>query len=226
MKREFFGKAAVLLAAVAILAAPEARASLIFDLGVGNSDISGHTGPYAQVDVSLTSSTEATITFTSLTAGGNIYLLGDSGVVGVNVNGTYTLGPVSESNAGTGYTPSYKENAPGSEDGFGSFNLSLNNNDGNGDAADTISFTITDTSGTWASASDVLAANGSGYEAAAHIFVTASPADASAGALVTGYAGGNGVVVVPEPTTMIAGALLLLPFGASTLRMFRKNRVA
>jgi len=33
-------------------------------------------------------------------------------------------------------------------------------------------------------------------------------------------------VVVPEPTTMIAGALLLLPFGASTLRFVRKNRVA
>src|ERR1039458_4069384 len=31
---------------------------------------------------------------------------------------------------------------------------------------------------------------------------------------------------VPEPTTMIAGALLLLPFGASTIRKFRKNRTA
>jgi hypothetical protein len=31
---------------------------------------------------------------------------------------------------------------------------------------------------------------------------------------------------VPEPTTMIAGALLLLPFGASTLRIVRKNRAA
>jgi hypothetical protein len=31
---------------------------------------------------------------------------------------------------------------------------------------------------------------------------------------------------VPEPTTMIAGALLLLPFGASTLRVLRKNRAA
>jgi hypothetical protein len=28
---------------------------------------------------------------------------------------------------------------------------------------------------------------------------------------------------VPEPTTMIAGALLLLPFGASTLRMLRRR---
>jgi hypothetical protein len=31
---------------------------------------------------------------------------------------------------------------------------------------------------------------------------------------------------VPEPTTMIAGALLLLPFGASTMRTLRRNRKA
>jgi len=34
------------------------------------------------------------------------------------------------------------------------------------------------------------------------------------------------VVAVPEPTTIIAGALLLLPFGASTLRILRRNRMA
>jgi len=34
------------------------------------------------------------------------------------------------------------------------------------------------------------------------------------------------IVAVPEPTTVIAGALLLLPFGASTLRVLRKNRMA
>jgi hypothetical protein len=34
----------------------------------------------------------------------------------------------------------------------------------------------------------------------------------------------SGFSAVPEPTTMIAGALLLLPFGASTLRVLRKNR--
>lgn len=37
---------------------------------------------------------------------------------------------------------------------------------------------------------------------------------------------GGTVAVVPEPTTMIAGALLLLPFGASTLRALRRNRAA
>jgi hypothetical protein len=34
------------------------------------------------------------------------------------------------------------------------------------------------------------------------------------------------LVAVPEPTTMIAGMLLLLPFGASTLRMLRRRQVA
>jgi hypothetical protein len=34
------------------------------------------------------------------------------------------------------------------------------------------------------------------------------------------------ILAVPEPTTMVAGALLLLPFGASTLRLLRKNRTA
>jgi hypothetical protein len=31
--------------------------------------------------------------------------------------------------------------------------------------------------------------------------------------------------VVPEPSTVVAGALLLLPFGVSTLRILRKNKV-
>jgi len=35
-----------------------------------------------------------------------------------------------------------------------------------------------------------------------------------------------GITPLPEPTTLIAGALLLLPFGASTVRFMRKNRQA
>ena len=34
------------------------------------------------------------------------------------------------------------------------------------------------------------------------------------------------ITPVPEPSTMIAGALLLLPFGASAIRLLRKHRVA
>lgn len=47
----------------------------------------------------------------------------------------------------------------------------------------------------------------------------------------TQYTQANGnatisLVAVPEPTTVIAGALLLLPFGASTIRVLRRNRAA
>jgi hypothetical protein len=42
----------------------------------------------------------------------------------------------------------------------------------------------------------------------------------------SGLTGPFYVSAVPEPTTMIAGALLLLPFGASTLRVLRRNRAA
>jgi hypothetical protein len=44
--------------------------------------------------------------------------------------------------------------------------------------------------------------------------------DANSG---NGFVGLANVTVVPEPTTMIAGALLLLPFGASSLRVLRRR---
>jgi hypothetical protein len=44
------------------------------------------------------------------------------------------------------------------------------------------------------------------------------------GAVIDGFAANATILApVPEPATMIAGALLLLPFGASTLRFFRKH---
>jgi hypothetical protein len=42
----------------------------------------------------------------------------------------------------------------------------------------------------------------------------------------TAFINNVNVSAVPEPTTMVAGALLLLPFGMSTLRMLRKSRTA
>jgi hypothetical protein len=41
-----------------------------------------------------------------------------------------------------------------------------------------------------------------------------------------GTAAQDQLVIVPEPTTVVAGALLLLPLGASTLRVLRRNRIA
>jgi hypothetical protein len=48
----------------------------------------------------------------------------------------------------------------------------------------------------------------------------------STATLIDGSSPVVSILAVPEPTTMIAGALLLLPFGASTLRFVRKSRQA
>jgi MYXO-CTERM domain-containing protein len=194
---------------------------LSFDLTAGNSAISGFTGPYASVTVDLTSSTTATINFASLSNNGNIYLLGDGGTAGVNVNAsTWTLSNITGTNAGTGFTPGpWSDGGAGNEDGWGSFNQTINSFDGYTHSSDTLSFQLTDTSGTWASAANVLAPNASGFEAAAHIFVTTSPANGANGALATGFAAG--VSSVPEPSTW---AMALMGFAGLGYAAFRRNR--
>jgi len=200
-----------------------AGAVLSFDLGLGNPAISGFPGPYANVTVNRTDATHATITFTSYTNSGNIYLLGDGGSVAVNVNAaSWAIGSFSGANAGVGFTPGpYSDGGAGNEDGFGSFNQTVNSFDGFQHSSDTISFVLTNTGGSWAGDADVLTGNGSGYRAGAHIFVTSSPANASNVVLATGFATEGGGNTVPEPTSMLLLGLGLAGFGAARRR--KKN---
>jgi hypothetical protein len=200
------------LIAIGGLGLQQAKADLFtFNISVGNAAISPYPGPYATVVVNRTSTTTATITFTSLTNSGNIYLFGDGSSVAVNVNATtWTLGAPTGSNAGTGFTPGpYSNGGSGNVDGFGVVNQTINSFDGFTHSSDTISFSLTNTSGSWASAMSVLIANSQGVFAAAHIFVTAFPANASNGALATGFAA-NGGGQVPDggTTVMLLGAAL------------------
>ena len=217
-------KKLIALLAVTLIAlagfASMAGATLTFNLGLGNPALAAYPGPYATVSVTLNTATTATITFTSLTNSGNIYLFGDGGSVAVNVNAaSWTLGAITGSNAGTGFTPGpYSDGGAGNEDGFGSFNQTINSFDGFQHSSDNISFSLTNTSGTWANDAAVLTGNGSGYRAAAHIFVTSFPANASNGALATGFATEGGNNTIPEPTSMLLLGLGLAGFGAARRR--------
>jgi len=155
--------------------------SITYELKVASTsdgELAGYPGPYGTVTVDLTSPTTATITFASLTAGGNIYLFGDGRSVDVNVNAaSFSVSAISGSNAGTGFTPGPPYGVTtGFADGFGYYNLAITSRDGFYSSQDLLTFVLTDLSGTWASPTSVLTRNASGYLAAAHIYVTEDPA--------------------------------------------------
>ena len=185
------------------------------------------TGPYATVTVNRADANDATVTFDSLTNGGFLYLMAGNSAADLNVNGAFTLGSATGTNSISGFTPGpYSNGGSGNVNGFGTFNLNINSFDGFQHSATEIVIGLSNTTGLWTSASNVLAANGNGSTAAIHGFACSqagSGCSTSTGAFATGYAS-NGAEVTPEPTTLP----ILMAFGglmALVLR-FRKRSPA
>ena len=200
-----------ILIAVACFGLQQAKAVQIYSLGAGNPAISGYPAPYGSASVSLVGNT-ATITFTAANTAAYQYLFGDGGSVAVNVNGAFSLGAITGTQL-SGFGPTtYSNGGAGNEDGWGSFNLTINSSQGYTDASNSITLTLT---GSWANEASVLTANSHNAFVGAHIFVAASPADVNAGALATGFAAGNDTGInllntVPDggTTVMLLGAAL------------------
>ena len=185
-------------AAISLGTAVPAHASFMFDLGTGNQALFGYTGPFAHVTVDLLTSTTADVTFVSASP---VYLMGDGGTVGVNVNAsswTMSIGSTSTFSP-TPANYALSDGGSGNEDGFGSFNQTVNSFDGYKDTSTQVVLHLTNTAGTWANDGSVLAANSDGYLAAAHIFVADhNPPLITGGAVVTGFAAGFGTTPPPQ----------------------------
>lgn len=192
-----------------------------FTINAPNSGLATDVGPYATVKIDLSSSgTTATVTVDSLTNGGYLYLIGANAAVDLNVNGSYTLGAVTETNTVSGFTPSFKQNSPGSTaDGFGKFTLSIDNNDGFGDSATEIIITLTKASGTWSSATNVLIPNDKNNSVALDLFGCSTPCTSTETSppQPQGFA-----TVSPEPTSILLFGTGLLTFAG----VIRRRRSA
>jgi hypothetical protein len=202
---------AAILIGIAGLGLQQAKA-ISYNLGAPNSAISPYPGPYVTLTVTLIDSTHAMLTYTSNTVGGYTYLMGDGGSVAANVNATsFSVGTVTATGANAGFTPTVIGTSSGQEDGLGNMNLQVNLFDGYTNSASSVSFILTNNSGSWMNANKVLTNNANGFLAGAHIFVASAPANAANGALATGFAG-NGGINTPVPdggtTVMLLGMAL------------------
>ena len=202
--------------------------TLTSSLTNGNPGVAGFSN-FGTVTVNLTDSTHATITFTANESGSNAYLFGGAQAVDVQVNASsWAISGISSTALNSTFTSGPVTNGGSNTvDGFGTFNQTFDSFDGFQHSSSVVSFTVQNTSGTWASAGNVLGNTG-GFDAAAHIFVcSASAANCSAtgsSATATGFASedaGSGTITgsVPEPTSIaLLGGVVL-----GVVRVLRKK---
>jgi hypothetical protein len=171
----------------------QAKADFFFDLTQANV---GGTGPYVHVDVELLSPIHALVTFDSLINGGNTYYLLGNGSVAVNVNGPWSLGPITGISAPLVTQAIYSNDGIGGEGDFGSFNQIINSSGGWDSRSGEIGLSLNAILGNiWTDAASVLTTNSHGFLAAAHIGFEEDDAD-----LATG---GNFPSHIPEPASLV-----------------------
>jgi hypothetical protein len=190
--------------------APSARADTTYLLSAANGAVAPFTGPYVSVNVDLLDGNDATITFTSLFNGGNLYLLGANNALDINTLGAATF------NNNFSCVPYGAQCAlplsigSGNVSEFGNFNITVTFFDGFGFTATQAQFDIHLTTGTWADSAHVLTENNKGFLAAAHVFVC--PNGTCTSAPITGFVATPGPIVgagLPG-LVMACGGLLAL----------------
>lgn len=201
---------------VAIAASANAQ---VYTIDLGNSALSPYLPPYATATVNLVDSKHANVTFASLSHDGYVFLMGGAQAVDVNVNASaFSVSNLTWANVYSGFLDpgagTYNVTS-GNVSTFGVFNTVIDFFDGFKNTASTFSFSLTNTSGTWASAASVLTPNAIGANAAIHGFICVDPTcTKQAGAVATGFATNGVTPPIPEPEThaMLLAGLTLLGF--------------
>jgi PEP-CTERM motif len=208
--------AVVALAGMTLLLPSVAQADVFTSaIDVPNSALTGF-GPFGTVTITTSGPDVNTATVTFQANAG--FMFGGEDAFDLNVNAaSFTESGFSFSQpAGGGFSaPSCAlggcPDTPGNVDGLGTFNARNTLFDGFTGSISDVTFTLTNTSGTWASASDVLVFNSNDFDAAAHVLVcNTNPCTADAGARATGFAGEGTGTPIPEPASLalLGGALL------------------
>src|SRR5271157_283716 len=216
--------AATVLLALALCPVTARADSTSFDLTVAPTSpaLAVLPGPYISVAVDLTSSTTADITFMSYTQGAFTYLMGDGKSVGLNVNASmFSASIITDAGffgngALIGGIPA-GQGAAQFDSLPGTFNFWISKNEDNGGyngLVNKIEFTITASGVNWLHASDVLAPNSGGLDAASHITVDDGSCRPTQ-SCVTGY---GTTQPVPEPPVNALLACSALLFGGFFLR--------
>src|SRR5271157_1979171 len=218
--------AATVLVALALCPVAARADSTSFDLTYASTvsgTLASYSPDYAKVTVSLDATQKiATITFTTVGFGNGTYYMGDGGAAVLNVSGTFTAAVNSTATGDPGWdgnTPTTSNGGIGTHvfDGsdMGNFNLFISNketNSGYDGLVQTLSFTLTNTGGTWADASHVLVldATDGKFEAASHITVEGvnNNGPCSPSNLCQGYGAGNPVPEPPVNALLACSALL------------------
>ena len=188
---------AAVLIGVATLGLHQAKADYHSTLNLFN--VSGYSGPFGEVSIVLNANGTASVTFTA-DAG---YEFVDSQIADLNVNGNVTV-----TNLSSDFTATANQSPGQQVDGWGRFNLTIDAHDAS-IGYTSITFTLTNNSGTWASANDVLTLNAAGYQEAAHVRVV--------GTTLTGFAT-EGAGGVPDGGTTV----MLLGMALGALGMARR----
>jgi hypothetical protein len=212
------------MAGLCVGACTSANAALYFELTTGNDKLSGGTTPPPYGLITLALAPDGYSATVTLSQNGSSYVFGDGATIALNLASSTTTFDQSTlswtARPGDAQPPSLASVGANAQT-FGSFNFGITMTDGYGQSVTSLSFKLLNGSSTaWGTESDILAANNEGWEVMAHAF--------NVGGTITGYATGTGTPeppspTVPEPTTILAGALLLLPFGASTIRILRRK---